>query len=74
MAIAGEIDSMDWWILSALGKGQIRFGWNEKGVDVTWLIQQKIEVSSDAPAVTAIRPLVRDGCGERQSQARVDNL
>ena len=38
MTIAGQIDSMDWLILSALGNRQARFDWYEKGLDATWLI------------------------------------
>lgn len=38
MAIAGQIDSMDWLNLSALGNRRARFDWDEKGLDATWLI------------------------------------
>jgi pyridoxamine 5'-phosphate oxidase len=38
MAIAGQIDSMDWLNLSALGNRRARFDWDEKRLDATWLI------------------------------------
>jgi len=38
MVIAGQIDSVDWLKLSALGNRRARFNWDEKGLDATWLV------------------------------------
>ena len=38
MVIAGQIDSMDWLNLSALGNRRARFDWDDKQLDATWLI------------------------------------
>ena len=38
MAIACQIDSLDWLILSVLGNRRARFDWDENGLHATWLI------------------------------------